>query len=684
MADVSKYQMVSIEPQAGFSEAVLDSLRISPSVTASQSKKAAVSDMPREMGNAPREMVDMYKAVHDSYIKHHPSTKHKYAHRVAMMAVKRAGWKKDKNGDWKKDNKQNFGETMKGLMQRFSLNDLFEFVESKGKVTKSEVDGDHPPGHYLVVENRFKPTTWHLRVMGMDGKPDHRLMGAAWAALHGGYRGNKYEGPDKDEAIRKLKDMYKREKMETPSAEMMEQMEFAMKIVKDFPVFEAGEYPQGKFSDSDLSEIVSVYNPSLYIAGGVEGHSGDHDSRAPNLALVYGLQKVGNRIWTKGVELSESLIRAIKDGTIRYPSIELYKRDDSNSPLPGKLYLGNIGFLGAKPPAVKGLPLLKSALGFAAVHPQLVSVDQPTLEFEDVVPEDEGNEPPTGDDATENTIENIEQAFAVAIEDITNQMQSTDDPHETLNNCMGSLYEAYNNAVEEISEHFSYVNKLEDIQRAKSKVSEMMEALKRSLGISTNRQSINRKESNDMDEKQLREFAEAKANFDAEKAALAKDKAEFTERAKSEKETAIAKQLKEFKEELIKEDYPVKKLEDEGFFALAENLLHSDTEIEFGEQKTKKSGMEILKSLKGQLKPVDTTASTAFTEDEKVINLAESTNVSGNYPVDAKGMRMVQFAEAYSLKHPNECQGATHQQKRGWVTSQIMLGNLAMDEGLLS
>jgi hypothetical protein len=30
-------------------------------------------------------------------------------------------------------------------------------------------------------------------------------MGAAWAALHGGYRGNKYEGPDRSAAIAKLK-----------------------------------------------------------------------------------------------------------------------------------------------------------------------------------------------------------------------------------------------------------------------------------------------------------------------------------------------------------------------------------------------------------------------------------------------------------------------------------------------
>jgi hypothetical protein len=43
-------------------------------------------------------------------------------------------------------------------------------------------------------------------------------MGAAWAALHGGYRGNKYEGPDRSAAIARLKKLYEREGMKTPGA----------------------------------------------------------------------------------------------------------------------------------------------------------------------------------------------------------------------------------------------------------------------------------------------------------------------------------------------------------------------------------------------------------------------------------------------------------------------------------
>jgi HK97 family phage prohead protease len=90
-------------------------------------------------------------------------------------------------------------------------------MEPEGKaITKTEQDGEHPASHYLVVEDPKKPSTWHLRVMDKNGKPDHGLMGAAWAALHEGYRGNRYEGPKKQDAIAKLTALYKREKLPLP------------------------------------------------------------------------------------------------------------------------------------------------------------------------------------------------------------------------------------------------------------------------------------------------------------------------------------------------------------------------------------------------------------------------------------------------------------------------------------
>jgi len=67
---------------------------------------------------------------------------------------------------------------------------------------------------YLIVDEDGKG---HLPVRDSpDGPLNHHLMGAAWAALHGGYRGNKYEGPGKEAAIEKLERLYRSEGMEPP------------------------------------------------------------------------------------------------------------------------------------------------------------------------------------------------------------------------------------------------------------------------------------------------------------------------------------------------------------------------------------------------------------------------------------------------------------------------------------
>ncbi len=81
-------------------------------------------------------------------------------------------------------------------------------------------------GDYLVVEDPEKKSTWRLPVK-RGGKVDHRLMGAAWAALHGGFRGNRYEGPGKEAALGKLKRLYASEGVDVPKdkAEETEEQE---------------------------------------------------------------------------------------------------------------------------------------------------------------------------------------------------------------------------------------------------------------------------------------------------------------------------------------------------------------------------------------------------------------------------------------------------------------------------
>lgn len=88
-----------------------------------------------------------------------------------------------------------------------------EWVPAEKAIFKELTKDGLPASAFLVVEDPEKVTTWHLPVRDASGKPDHRLMGAAWAALHGGYRGQKYQGPGKAEAVSKLKKMYESEDM---------------------------------------------------------------------------------------------------------------------------------------------------------------------------------------------------------------------------------------------------------------------------------------------------------------------------------------------------------------------------------------------------------------------------------------------------------------------------------------
>ena len=78
-------------------------------------------------------------------------------------------------------------------------------------------------GDYLVVEKpEGKKPKYHLQVK-KNGKLDARLLGAAHASLTVGFRGNKYEGPDKEKALSKLKKLYKEAGLIWPEDKSSEQ-----------------------------------------------------------------------------------------------------------------------------------------------------------------------------------------------------------------------------------------------------------------------------------------------------------------------------------------------------------------------------------------------------------------------------------------------------------------------------
>lgn len=107
------------------------------------------------------------------------------------------------------------------------------------------------------------------------------------------------------------------------------------------------------FTEDHIRRSVAAYDPKLHEAPITVGHPRDN-------APAYG--------WIKGMEFSEDgLLHGITDqvmpefaemvqaGRFKKRSASFYKPDSPVNPVPGTYYLRHVGFLGAQPPAVKGL-----------------------------------------------------------------------------------------------------------------------------------------------------------------------------------------------------------------------------------------------------------------------------------------------------------------------------------------
>lgn len=109
-------------------------------------------------------------------------------------------------------------EEYAGLVESAMAQKAYEDKWGSGGASREEDKAEDGNSGFLVSgdEGEHLPTK-------KGGKLDHRLMGAAWAALHGGYRGNKYEGPGKAQAIAKLKKLYEQEGMTPPGEKSLEE-----------------------------------------------------------------------------------------------------------------------------------------------------------------------------------------------------------------------------------------------------------------------------------------------------------------------------------------------------------------------------------------------------------------------------------------------------------------------------
>lgn len=105
------------------------------------------------------------------------------------------------------------------------------------------------------------------------------------------------------------------------------------------------------FSETDLKKSAIVYSPTVHLAPLVLGHPA---TDAPAYGQVLGLKLQGNLLYAD-VDASDELVGLVRSGSYLRVSAAFYDTQAPNNPTPGAYYLRHVGFLGATPPAVKGL-----------------------------------------------------------------------------------------------------------------------------------------------------------------------------------------------------------------------------------------------------------------------------------------------------------------------------------------
>lgn len=128
--------------------------------------------------------------------------------------------------------------------------------------------------------------------------------------------------------------------------------------MKHFQIFKAGipvtsmEGATVQFSEADLQGIAQRYDPALHEAPLIVGHP-QHD--APAYGWVRGLSFADGALAVEEHQVDPQFDELRKTGRFKKVSARFYTPTSKNNPTPGHYYLRDVGFLGAMPPAVKGL-----------------------------------------------------------------------------------------------------------------------------------------------------------------------------------------------------------------------------------------------------------------------------------------------------------------------------------------
>lgn len=111
-------------------------------------------------------------------------------------------------------------------------------------------------------------------------------------------------------------------------------------------------------TEADLAAAAQAYDPKVHEAPIVVGHP---KADAPAYGWVKSLGVQNGVLTADFAQVDEGFVDLVKAGRYKKVSASFYPPTSPNNPKPGIWTLRHVGFLGAQPPAVKGL----SAISFA-------------------------------------------------------------------------------------------------------------------------------------------------------------------------------------------------------------------------------------------------------------------------------------------------------------------------------
>lgn len=107
-----------------------------------------------------------------------------------------------------------------------------------------------------------------------------------------------------------------------------------------------------EITTADLQQAVNAYDVNFHESPAVIGHP---QHNAPAYGWVKRLELDGDVLKAEFDQIDPEFAEMVEKGRFKKVSSSFYLADSPNNPRPGNLYLRHVGFLGAMPPAVKGL-----------------------------------------------------------------------------------------------------------------------------------------------------------------------------------------------------------------------------------------------------------------------------------------------------------------------------------------